>query len=504
MSRPTITDRWHAVTALAFAALALAFNPAVAQQPVAVPAQAQTQQRIAQLPSGEAWLKHFREDLLPFWNLPDAWGEPRGDFPTFRCNDGKRFDAKSPCPELAYAPQWIKENLGREFVRMKSRQTYFYGVAYHLTGDPKMLELARAGVEFIRSRALDRESGSAMSYWQAGKGEPPVLERTSQDLAYAQLGLAMYYYLTHDEDVLKDILRLKEHIWGKYWNRAWGMVMWVAKDDKGGEAQRQELVAQLDQINAYMLLLAPIIPEPHRAQWKKDLTTLANVMIDKYFAPEHHLFWGSVHNGRDKALESRHTDFGHSAKALWMIERIGQLTADKDLVEFATAEAGALLKNAFIGGSGSWGSRPLRGGSIDTGKEWWIYAELDQIAATLALADPAYARYLASTYGYWLKYMVDRAQYEVWGWVGGDNQPSRGPKIHQWKNGYHSAEHALVAYVTTQAIQKKPVTLYYAFKAPTIAVRPYFYSGKVLDSRAEPLPGFPGLQRTKIVFSEIR
>ena len=121
------------LTSLALAAVAL---PA---QMTAAPAVAQVP---ADLPTGERWLKHFREDLLPFWNVPDAWGTPRGDFPTFRGNDGRAVDWAKPSAELAEAPGWIKENFGREFVRMKSRQTYFYGVAYHLTGDPKMLALA--------------------------------------------------------------------------------------------------------------------------------------------------------------------------------------------------------------------------------------------------------------------------------------------------------------------------------------------------------------------------
>jgi len=122
--------------------------------PVLAQAVAPVAQAPADLPTGERWLKHFREDLLPFWNVPDAWGFPRGNFPTFRGNDGHAVDWVKPPAELATAPGWIKENFGREYVRMKSRQTYFYGVAYHLTGDPEMLELARknaaeAGVDNV-------------------------------------------------------------------------------------------------------------------------------------------------------------------------------------------------------------------------------------------------------------------------------------------------------------------------------------------------------------------
>lgn len=460
---------------------------------------------LAGLPAGQRWLEHFRNDLLPFWNLPDAWGEPRGNFPTFRCNDGHLPSPAGPCPEISNAPGWIKEQSGRDFVRMKSRQTYFYGVAYHLTGNPKLLELARDGVNYLRENALERETGSAISYWEKGVAGPPVLQRTSQDLAYAQLGLAMYYYLTRDEAVLADILRLKNHIFSHYWQTEWGMLRWVAQDPGGVEDKRQELVAQLDQINAYMLLLAPILPEPHQTQWKKDLVMLAKVMIEKFFAPEHHLFWGSLHEANAKALGSRHTDFGHSAKALWMIERIGRLTDDPGLVEFATREGGEVLKKAYLADSGSWASRLRGDGTLDIHKEWWIYAELDQTAATLALHDPAQVRFLPQTFAYWLRYLVDPKQHEIYGWVNGRTHQGGGdPKIHHWKSGYHSAEHALVSYTTSQALLGKPVTLYFAFKARGEKVRPYLFSGRVLKTERAPLRGFPERKKEKVHFVELR
>ena len=459
---------------------------------------------LTQLTPGSRWLEHFQQDLLPFWNLPDAWGEPRGNFPTFRCNSGHLPVAGNPCPELASAPEWIRENLGRDYTRMKSRQTYFYGVAYHLTGDPRMLALARDGVRFLRERALEKDSGSAISYWEKGVAGPPLLQRTSQDLAYAQLGLAMYYYLTHDEAVLADILRLKAHIFGHYWDADWGMLRWVAKDE-AGEDQRMELVAQLDQINAYMLLVTPILPEPHRSQWKRELITLARVMIEKYYAPDQHLFWGTIHDAKGKTLGARHTDFGHTAKALWMIERIGRLTGDETLVAFASKEAAALVKMAFLEDSGSWASKLRGDGGLDINKEWWIYAELDQITATLALGDPSYGKYLVRTYDYWLRTMVDHEGHEIHGWVNGRNpEGAEGLKIHMWKNGYHSAEHALVSYLTSQSILGKPVTLYYAFPSAAQGMSPYFFSGSVKRTARSPLPGFAGLQKTRVTFLTLR
>jgi len=459
----------------------------------------------ADLPQGERWLQHFRADLLPFWNVPAAWGTPRGNFPTFRGNDGSAVDWAKPPEELATAPGWIRENFERDFVRMKSRQTYFYGVAFHLTGDPKMLALARAGVTFLRKRALDPVSGSAVSYWEKGIPQPEVLARTSQDLAYAQLGLAMYYYLTRDEAVLRDIRKLKRHIFTQYWNPQWQALRWVVKVGPQGEHLRQELVAQLDQINAYLLLLTPLLPKADQREWTADLKRLALVLVRDYYDADRQQFWGTIHDPAQKKLGSRHTDFGHSAKAYWMLERIGRLLPDPALVELATTGAQALLQRAYLTDSGTWGSRLRPDGSVDTGKEWWIYAELDQLAATLALADPAQALPLPRTVDFWFRRMVDPVHHEVWGGAGGpDFEPWTGPKIHQWKSGYHSAEHALVGYLTAQALHGQPATLYFApFRAQAL-LRPYVFMGTVLRRNIQPLPGFPGQRKVEASFTGLR
>ena len=80
------------------------------------------------LPDGQQWIEHMRNDLLPFWEMPTALGR-RGDFPTYRCNNGSLYDAAKPCPELKDPIPGIVW-LDREYLRAKSRQIYAYGVAF--------------------------------------------------------------------------------------------------------------------------------------------------------------------------------------------------------------------------------------------------------------------------------------------------------------------------------------------------------------------------------------
>ena len=423
----------------------------------------------AGLPRGEVWVAHLERDLAPFWTSADAIGNPVGDFPTFRCHDGRVFDrATNPCPELTEAGAWIADNLDRDYVRMQSRQTYFYGVAFHLTGNPRMLELARAGARWIRTREV-------------------IDDGTAQDLAYRQLGIAMLYYLTRDAELLEDLVRWKERIFRDF-DDGHGMLRWVANDDT-----RKELVAQLDQINGYMLLVTPVLPEPHRTEWLRDMERLADAMIARYFNTDEGMFRGTLHE--PKFYGSRHTDFGHTIKALWMIERIGRLAGRDDLVAFGRTHGARVLARAWS--DGCWATGIRENGELDRALVWWSFAELDQMAATLALHDSKAAEKLPDAYRCWFGKLVDREHHEVWNFVDPDDPSRHFGKAHLWKNGYHSAEHALVGYLTAQALYGERAQLWFAFDARARDVRPYFFDGRV--EQVERLDGV-----SRVTFSRLR
>ncbi|HEX2688756.1 MAG TPA: hypothetical protein VHN14_19170 [Kofleriaceae bacterium] len=469
----------------------------------------------SELPSLTRWRQHVTDEIMPFWLTPDALGTPIGNFPTFRCNDGTAFRPEAPCPELAKPPGWIAPELGRDYTRMKSRQTFLYGVAFHITGDERFLEYARAGVAWIRQHAYEHDTGSAVTYWSDGTPGPPPDQRTTQDLAYAQVGLAFYYYLTRDPDVLADLLRLEHHIMTNYWEPSsaspGGMLRWVRADgDTPGDARRQELVSQLDQINAYMLLLAPLLEDERVARdWQRDLVVLARVVKDQFFAPEHGMFWGTLHDPAERTLGSRHTDFGHSMKSLWMLYLTGQLTGRRDLVEFARPLIAPLLERAAQP-SGCWASGLRRDGELDRGSQWWIFAELDQAAATLAGREPTpapYARYLARSYDCWFTRFVDHRNHDVWpgippDWTETTFRDQQPLKTFHWKNGYHAMEHALVALITTAGLTGQDLALYYAFvkTPPRERIQPYYFRGTIAGERDHPLPQHPGFHGRRVEF----
>jgi mannose/cellobiose epimerase-like protein (N-acyl-D-glucosamine 2-epimerase family) len=434
------------------------------------------------IPSADRWMTHLTSELLPFWTSDVALGNPLGAFPSTRCDDGSALDLAKPCPEVARNAWLLTPN---RYLVPQSRQTYAYGVAFHMTGDVRYLDYMKAGVKQIRENFMDRDRGGMFTQLDVRSAGGPRAEwRNPQELGYGLLGMAFYYYLTRDPDVLPDILAVKNYIFEKHYSSSLDALQWLLENNGATRAEERRLVAQLDQMNAYLVLLTPTLPEEHETAWKRDMARLSRIMLDQFYSEEQNLFFLNANRPEDRQIDSTGTDFGHSIKAFWMIRHAALINGDAELAWWVEQRALRLLDRAYLPDSGAWAQGVLRGGAIDPDKSWWIYAELDQFSASLGMTLPEFGRYLPKTYDYWLRYFVDPKYGEVWGGVSArTNQPLLGtPKAWQWKNGYHSLEHALVAYITTRQMFGEPVTLYYAFHQlpeQEYRIRPYFYSGRV-------------------------
>ena len=215
---------------------------------------------LSQLPTGDDWINHLKNDLLPFWSSTDALGNPAGSFPSTRCDDGTVLDFKKPCAPIAGNAYLMTP---AQYLVPLSRQTFGYGVAYHLTGDRKYLDWMKAGVDYIRKNTIDPAGGMFETLdLTANKWGPARQIRDPQQLGYGLLGMAFYYYLTRDAAVLEDILKIKNYIATTYWNASLGTNQWLLANDGSTRFDQKNLVADLDQMNTYLVLLTPLLDEP--------------------------------------------------------------------------------------------------------------------------------------------------------------------------------------------------------------------------------------------------
>jgi hypothetical protein len=124
----------------------------------------------------------------------------------------------------------------------------------------------RAGIDFIRKNAMDRVNGGMATTQNMSDSSwiPAPKFRNSQELAYGLLGMAFYYYLTRDADVLQDIAAVKNYMFDKYYNVSLGAMQWMLTSSADTKFDDKLLVAHLDQMNTYLVLLTPLLPEHFR------------------------------------------------------------------------------------------------------------------------------------------------------------------------------------------------------------------------------------------------
>lgn len=453
------------------------------------------------LPSAADWINHIQHDLMPYWLSPDALGTPIGNFPTFLCPDGTALRVKPPECDNVKLDGFFSKNINRQYIRTISRQVFAYGVMFHVTGDENALQYAKAGVDYIRQHALDKKTGSVVSYWENGIADADINLRTSQDLAYAQMGLAFYYYLTRDEEVLNDILIIKNYIFKHYFDHELGMMRWTLA---GAESRKQDLTAQLDQINAYLLMLVSVLPSDLAKQWKNDIATLVQVMREDFYHQDFNMFWATS-GKQTKMLIGTNNDFGHTVKTFWMMYLFAKLEGDEELEDFSKEGIEQTLKYAYVAERDEqpahWATKFNSLGKHSQGTSWWVYAELDQATATLAIQDPSKINYLTETYDTWLNLLTDKKNHEVWGASNAKGEVG-GLKSHIWKNGFHSLEHGLIAYITTAQLNKQNTELYFAFKKGDELAVPYLFIGKEIHRKQSVFKSSP-LKRVKVSFSDI-
>src|SRR5258708_39878640 len=90
----------------------------------------------------------------------------------------------------------------------------------------------KAGVAYIRQNVIDPAGGmSTQKDLTRGTWGPARESRDPQQLGYGLLGLALYYYLTRDDQVLPDILALKNYILGSYYNPQLGTMQWLLQSN---------------------------------------------------------------------------------------------------------------------------------------------------------------------------------------------------------------------------------------------------------------------------------
>lgn len=494
------THRLITLPVLALVATCLAITPA----PAATPAAADPE--VPPVLAGEAWLTHHHDDLMPYWDLPAAYGDPIGNFPSFRGRAGELL------PDL---PLRAASTLGRG--------VYGYSLAFLLTGEERYLGLARAGLDWIETHLADPVHGGYFGELDAaGNPTTPDADKDVFDLASVGLGYAMYVNVTRDPSAEAHLLEIRDLLFGAYYDAASNRVKDSLSRDLTTEvdtgANGGDITNYLVPGTGMLLPVVGVLTDPARNdQFRTDLRHVTQALIDLHknsaapAAGSRWMFWGRT--GRFGMFNAAQTDFGHNIKSYAMIHNANLQLADRPWDGLATDRTN-MLTRAWDDAAARWNERPrnFMAGNVEPDSQWWIHDEADQLLAALDLAGGfAQATQLARSAQTFLDVYVDRDPAypvrETFTRVSRDPASSDLRKSFAGKNMLHNNEHALVMYLHGRALQGQPARLYYAFphdRALTAIARPYWFDATG-QSRTDlgPLPGMPGHDLVAVDFTGI-
>ena len=486
-ARPPIRGRdgWRVATVLVVAALA-AVLATLAPTPASIPNPESSVAVTATVPEvlrGDTWLRHHREDLMPYWDRPEALGEPVGNFPSFRGRDGELL------PE---SPESTVRGLST-----LARQVYGYSHAFLMTGEDRYLTYAQAGLDWINTKAKDPVYGG---YYGRLKitGEPvdPQADKSVFDLASLGLAYGMYFNVTRDPAAEADLLAVRDLIFDRYYDAAENRVKDAVTYDLATEVDTNDDGGDITNLlvpgTAVLLPNLAILTDPVRqAQFKDDLRRVTDSLIARHKntsatnPAQRFWFWGRTLGFGD--VNAVQTDFGHNIKSYEMIHNANHLFADHPWQSLDT-DRDRLLVRAWDGRAARWNQRirNFAAGNVVPDSEWWIHDEADQLLAAMDLhdgfADRANQDQLATSAQSFLDAFVDRDPFhpagETFARIARNPDDTDLRKSFFGKNMLHNNEHALIMYLHGRALEGRPATLYYAFPAEqalTAVAEPYWF-----------------------------
>jgi mannose/cellobiose epimerase-like protein (N-acyl-D-glucosamine 2-epimerase family) len=457
---------------------------------------------------GDTWLRHHRDDLMPYWDMPAALGDPVGNFPSFRGRDGELL-SESP----------------RRGLSTLARGVYGYSLAFSLTGEERYLTYARAGIDWINAKAKDPVHGGYYGDLDA-TGEPldpmgnpnRMANKDVFDLASLGLAYGMYFNVTRDPAVEADLLAVRDLLFEKYYdpvtNRVkdsltYDLLTEVDTGNNGGD-----ITNLLVPGTAIFLPNAELLTDAdRRAQFRNDLRTITEILIARHkstAAANRWWFWGRTR--RFGNLGAAQTDFGHNIKSYEMIHNANKVFADRPWSGLGP-DRDVLLARAWDEPAARWNQRMVSFTPEDAvvrDSEWWIHAEADQTLAALDLSNGfAHRDQLARSAQSWLDVFVDRESpvRETFARIARVETNNDLRKSFLGKNMLHAHEHALVMYLHGRALEDRPARLFYALpeaQALTAVAKPYWFDASG-ESRTvvREMATLPGHQLVDVRFSGI-
>lgn len=395
------------------------------------------------------WKDQAINDILPFWSRY-AMDCDSGAFTT-------NLDA-----------DWGHVSDNNKYPSMIGRHIFSYSAAYLLTGNEEYLDIAARTRDFLLEHAWDNENGGWYDVLNRD-GTPSLKSKNMFIQTYALTGLAMYYFVTHDQEVLKYIEEtdslleadLRDRVNDGYYNMA-GNDWQIVDSNKSFASQ----VAPVSGYLIYMYLATGDSAYSDRSQ------KIMDYVSDRMRDPES----GWILEYFDKNWNELKPDpdiinVGHNLEVAWMLLRLAMINDTGKVPETALQLEDSLFAKAFKKETGLWLTTLGRKDPCisDDFTYWWIqaYGNLYSLYSYRISGNKERLDQFIKSAGCWDRYFLDRLNGDTYTSVYLTGAAKDSTKGNPYKTSYHSIEQCLLNYLYLNLwVNHEPAKLHFKILQP--------------------------------------
>lgn len=328
-------------------------------------------------------------------------------------------------------------------VWQQGRSLWMFSKLYNeFGGDPKWLEAAKAGYDFINAHCF-AESGH-MYFRVTRDGRPLVERRYYFSEAFAIMGYAEYYKATGDPSVKKRAIDLYR-LFLKYYTTPGYFQPKVNPETR---------VRKGHSIVMIMLNVSQAMREiDHDPVYEKMITESLHTLTTVFIKPEHKALFETVDQNGEflDTPEGRFLNPGHSMETAWFMMKEAKLKKDTALMELAIEVLEWSLERGWDTEQGGifyfvdLKNKPVLSLEWDM-KLFWVHCEA-MIALTYALwytKDERYLAWFERIYDYVDRHFKDEGHPEWYGHLHRDGTPVSQIKGSDWKGPFHNVRAFMV------------------------------------------------------------
>lgn len=398
---------------------------------------------------GNYWRDQAIYEILPYWSKY-AMDSDSGAFITNLDTD------------------WDPVSDSHKYPSMIGRHIFSYSAAYLMTGNDEYLAIAQKTRDFLLEHAWDDDNGGWYDVLNRD-GTPAVTSKNMFIQTYALTGLAMYYFVTRDREVLRYIEKTDSLLEANLWDGVNGGYFNMAGKEWQIVDSNKSFASQVAPVSGYLLYLSLATGDTVYLNKSQEIM---HCVTDRMKDPES----GWILEYFDKNWNELESDpdlinVGHNLEVAWMLLRLAMIKDAGKMPETALQLEDSLFAKAYMKETGLWHTSLGRKdpGITDDFTYWWIqaYGNMYSLCSYRISGNIERLDQFRKGAEFWDRYFLDRKNGDTYTSVSMAGVAKDSTKANPYKTSYHSIEHCLLNYLYLNFwVNHEPVTLHFNIVQP--------------------------------------